>query len=103
MDFDAIFNIVISAGMGVIVFFLKYFFDKLNSRASRAELNELKEKVEHADEKYASKAEMDDLKKSIDKINDITDEIKSNTLRREDFLQVTTRLESKIDDLMRRN
>lgn len=103
MDFDAVFNIVISAGMGVIVFFLKYFFDKLNSRASRAELNELKEKVEHADEKYASKAEMDDLKKSIDKINDKIDEIKSNTLRREDFLQVTTRLESKIDDLMRRN
>ena len=65
MDFDAVFNIVISAGMGVIVFFLKYFFDKLNSRASRAELNELKEKIEHADEKYASKTELNELKKSI--------------------------------------
>ncbi len=57
MDFDAVFNIVISAGMGVIVFFLKYFFDKLNSRASRAELNELKEKLENADDRYASKSD----------------------------------------------
>ena len=49
MDFEIIFNIVMTTGMGVIAFFLKYFFDKLNSRASRAELNELKEKIEHAD------------------------------------------------------
>ncbi|MDE7361512.1 MAG: hypothetical protein K2N38_06210 [Oscillospiraceae bacterium] len=102
MDFDAVFNIVISAGMGVIIFFLKYFFDKLNSRASRAELNELKEKVEHADEKYASKAELNELKTSIDKINDKIDDIKSHTLRSDEFLRVTTRLENKIDDLMRR-
>lgn len=103
MDFDAVFNIVITAGMGVIIFFLKYFFDKLNSRASRAELNELKEKIEHADEKYASKAELNELKKSIDKINDKIDDIKSTTLRRDDFLQVTTKLENKIDDLLRRD
>lgn len=103
MDFEIIFNIVMTAGMGVITFFLKYFFDKLNSRASRAELNELKGKIEHADEKYASKTELNELKKSIDKINDKIDEIKSSTLRSEDFLRVTTRLENKIDDLMRRD
>ena len=103
MDFEIIFNIVMTTGMGVIVFFLKYFFDKLNSRASREELNDLKEKVEHADEKYASKTELNELKKSIDKINDKIDDIKSSTLRSEDFLRVTTRLENKIDDLMRRD
>lgn len=99
MDFDAVFNIVISAGMGVIVFFLKYFFDKLNSRASRAELNELKEKVEHADEKYASKAELNDLKKQIDKIETNIDFLKENTVRNGDFVRMMTRLENKIDDL----
>ena len=103
MDFEMIFNIIITSAIGVIVFFLKYFFDKLNSRASREELNELKEKVEHADEKYASKTELNELKKSIDKINDKIDDIKSSTLRSEDFLRVTTRLENKIDDLMRRD
>lgn len=103
MDFSTIYNVILTTAIGIISFFLKRSFDKLDSRASKDELRELKEKIENADDKYASKAEMDDLKKSIDKINDKIDEIKSNTLRREDFLQVTTRLESKIDDLMRRN
>ena len=99
MDFDAVFNIVISAGMGVIIFFLKYFFDKLNSRASRAELNELKEKIEHADDKYASKSELDELKKQIDKIETNIDFLKENTVRNGDFVRMMTRLENKIDDL----
>lgn len=99
MDFDAVFNIVISAGMGVIVFFLKYFFDKLNSRASRAELNELKEKIETADERYASKSELDVLKKQIDKIETNIDFLKENTVRNGDFVRMMTRLENKIDDL----
>lgn len=99
MDFDAIFNIVISAGMGVIVFFLKYFFDKLNSRASRAELNELKEKVEHADEKYASKAELNDLKKQIDKIETNIDFLKENAVRNAEFVRMMSRLETMIDSL----
>ncbi|MEZ3437825.1 MAG: hypothetical protein K1W18_02980 [Oscillospiraceae bacterium] len=99
MDFDAVFNIVISAGMGVIVFFLKYFFDKLNSRASRAELNELKEKLENADDRYASKSELDVLKKQIDKIETNIDFLKENTVRNGDFVRMMTRLENKIDDL----
>ena len=99
MDFDAVFNIVISAGMGVIVFFLKYFFDKLNSRASRAELNELKEKLENSDDRYASKSELDVLKKQIDKIETNIDFLKENTVRNGDFVRMMTRLENKIDDL----
>ena len=99
MDFDAVFNIVISAGMGVIIFFLKYFFDKLNSRASRAELNELKEKIENADDRYASKSELDVLKKQIDKIETNIDFLKENTVRNGYFVRMMTRLENKIDDL----
>lgn len=101
MDFEIIFNIVMTTGMGVIAFFLKYFFDKLNSRASRAELNELKEKMEHADEKYASKTELNELKKSIEKIETNIDFLKENTVRSADFIRTMTRLESKIDDLKR--
>ena len=101
MDFEIIFNIVMTTGMGVIAFFLKYFFDKLNSRASRAELNELKEKIEHADEKYASKTELNELKKSIEKIETNIDFLKENTVRSADFIRTMTRLEGKIDDLKR--
>lgn len=103
MDFSTIYNLILTTAIGIITFFLKRSFDKLDSRASKEELHELKEKIENADEKYASKAELNDLKKSIDKINDKIDDIKSNTLRSEDFLRVTTRLENKIDDLMRRD
>lgn len=101
MDFEMIFNIIITSAIGVIAFFLKYFFDKLNSRASREELNELKEKIEHADEKYASKTELNELKKSIEKIETNIDFLKENTVRSADFIRTMTRLEGKIDDLKR--
>lgn len=103
MDFSVIYNLILTTAIGIITFFLKRSFDKLDHCASENELHELKEKLENADEKYASKAELNELKKSIDKINDKIDDIKSHTLRSEDFLRVTTRLENKIDDLMRRD
>lgn len=102
MEFSTIYNLILTTAIGIITFFLKRSFDKLDSCASEKELDELKEKIEKADEKYASKAELNDLKASIDKINDKIDEIKNNTLRTEEFLRVTNKLESKIDDLMRR-
>lgn len=103
MDFSTIYNLILTTAIGIITFFLKRSFDKLDSCASKDELRELKEKIENADEKYASKAELNDLKKSIDKINDKIDDIKSHTLRSEEFLRITTRLENKIDNLMRRD
>ncbi len=103
MDFSTIYNLILTTAIGIITFFLKRSFDKLDSRASKEELHELKKKIENADDKYASKAELNELKKSIDKINDKIDDIKSNTLRSDEFLRVTTRLENKIDGLMRRD
>lgn len=119
MDFDTIYNMILTVGMGAISFFLKRSFDKLDSRASRfevdelknkvesadeknaskAELNELKGKIESADEKYASKAELRELKKSIEKIESSIDFLRENTVRSGDFIRVMTRLEEKIDGL----
>lgn len=121
MDFDAIYNLVLTLGMGAITFFLKRSFDKLDSRASKQDLDELKEKVEHsgeryasksdldelkekidhADDKYATKAELRELKKSIEKIENSIDFLKENTVRNSEFIRTMTRLESKIDDLKR--
>ena len=101
MDFDMIYNLVLTAGMGVITFFLKRSFDRLDSRASKSEVSELKAKIEHADEKYASKSELNELKKSIEKIESNIDFLKENTVRSSDFIRTMTRLESKIDDLKR--
>lgn len=102
MEFSTIYNLILTTAIGIISFFLKRSFEKLDSRASKEELHELKKKIENADDKYASKAELNELKASIDKMNDKIDEIKTNTLRNDEFIRVTTRLESKLDDLMRR-
>ena len=121
MDFDTIYNIILTAGLGVITFFLKRSFGRLDSRASKSEVSELKTKIEHvdekyagksevselktkiehADEKYASKSELNELKKSIEKIESNIDFLKENTVRSSDFVRVMSRLESKIDDLKR--
>lgn len=101
MDFATVYNLVLTAGMGVIAFFLKRSFDQLDSRASKTDVVELKEKVERADEKYASKAELNELKKSIEKIEQNIDFLKENTVRSDDFVRTMTRLETKIDDLKR--
>lgn len=99
MDFDTIYNMILTVGMGAISFFLKRSFDKLDSRASRSEVDELKNKVESADEKYASKAELRELKKSIEKIESSIDFLRENTVRSGDFIRVMTRLEEKIDNI----
>lgn len=115
MDFDTIYNMILTVGMGAITFFLKRSFDKLdsrascseveelkgrlNSRASRSEVDELKSKIESADEKYASKTELNELKKSIEKIESNIDFLKENTVRNADFIRTMSRLENKIDDL----
>lgn len=101
MDFDMIYNLILTAGIGIISFFLKRSFDKLDSRASKSEVDALKEKLEHADEKYATKSELRDLKKSIEKIESSIDYIKENTVRSSDFIRTMTHLESKIDSLKR--
>lgn len=101
MDFDTIYNMILTVGMGAITFFLKRSFDKLDSRASRSDVDELKDKIESADEKYASKSELNELKKSIEKIENNIDFLKENTVRNSDFIRTMTRLETKIDDLKR--
>lgn len=117
MDFDTIYNMILTVGMGAITFFLKRSFDKLDSRAShsdveelknklasrasRSDVDELKDKLESADEKYASKSKLNELKKSIEKIENNIDFLKENTVRNSDFIRTMTRLETKIDDLKR--
>ena len=101
MDFDTIYNLILTGALGIITFFLKRSFDVLDSRASKSDVADLREKIERADEKYASKTELNELKKSIEKIETNIDFLKENTVRSGDFVRTMTRLETKIDDLKR--
>lgn len=101
MDFSTIYSLILTTAIGIISFFLKRSFDKLDSRASREELRELKDKIENADAKYASKTELNELKKSMEKIESNIDFLKENTVRNSEFIRMMTQLEVKIDSLKR--
>ena len=101
MDFSTIYSLILTTAIGIISFFLKRSFDKLDSRASREELRELKDKIENADAKYASKTELNELKKSMEKIENNIDFLKENTVRNSEFIRMMTQLEVKIDSLKR--
>lgn len=103
MDFEAVYNIILTGGMGVISFFMKHFFDKLNNCASKNQVHDIQAKLDRADEKYASKSELDELKKSIDKIQDNIDFLREHTVRSNDFVRTMTRLETKLDEMRKGN
>lgn len=98
MDFEAVYNIILTGGMGVIGFFLKHFFDKLNDCASKTQVRELQSKLDRADEKYAGKSELDELKKSIEKMERNIDFLKENTVRNNDFVHRVLEAVREMDD-----
>lgn len=69
-------------------------------RLSKAELSnqELRESQYTLSEKYATKAEVAEIKATMQKLTDNIDYIKEHTTKNEDFIRVMTRLESKIDN-----
>lgn len=52
-------------------------------------------------EKYATKAEVNEIKETMKKLESSLDYIKEHTTKNEDFIRVMTRLENKIDQLQR--
>lgn len=100
MDFDTIYNLILTGALGIISFFLKRSYDVLDSRASKADVTEIKEMMKGYDDRYASKSELNELKKTIDKIADKIDEIKDSSVRSEDFIRSITRLETKLDNII---
>lgn len=102
MDFDTIYNIILTIGVGAISFFLKRSFDKLDSRAAKEDVEKMEAKINSFDDRFASKAELNELKKTIDKISDKIDDIKDSSVRRADFISGIARLDGKLDSLASR-
>ncbi len=90
----------ITIALGVIGYFLKQTIDRLN----KTELanQELRESQYTLSEKYATKAEVAEIKATMQKLTDNIDYIKEHTTKNEDFIRVMTRLESKIDNCCNR-
>lgn len=90
----------ITIALGIISYFLKRTID----RSDKLEeiVQELKESQFTLSDKYATKAEVAEIKAAMQKLSDNIDYIKEHTTKNEDFIRVMTRLESKIDNYYNR-
>ena len=85
----------ITIALGIIGYFLKRTMDRLDRREK--ENIEFREALYQLSEKYSTKAEVAEIKATMQKLTDNIDYIKEHTTKNEDFIRVMTRLESKID------
>lgn len=90
----------ITVAIGVISYFLKRTIDR--SDKLEENVQELKESQFTLSDKYATKAEVAEIKAAMQKLSDNIDYIKEHTTKNEDFIRVMTRLESKIDNYRNR-
>lgn len=90
----------ITIALGVISYFLKRTVDR--SDKLEESVQELKESQFTLSDKYATKAEVAEIKAAMQKLSDNIDYIKEHTTKNEDFIRVMTRLESKIDNYYNR-
>ncbi len=98
MQQDLIFYIITSAigiALSVIGYFLKRTMDRLDK--NEIAVSEIKEAQYTLSDKYATKAEVAEIKIAMQKLSDNIDYIKEHTTKNEDFIRVMTRLENKID------
>ncbi len=90
----------ITIALGIISYFLKRTIDR--SDKLEESVQELKESQFTLSDKYATKAEVAEIKAAMQKLSDNIDYIKEHTTKNEDFIRVMTRLESKIDNYYNR-
>lgn len=91
---------IITIAIGIISYFLKRTIDR--SDKLEEVVQELKEAQFTLSDKYATKAEVAEIKAAMQKLSDNIDYIKEHTTKNEDFIRVMTRLESKIDNYCNR-
>lgn len=99
MQQDLIFYIITTA-IGIALSVIGYFLKRTMDRLDRNEtvVSEMKEAQYALSDKYATKAEVAEIKAAMQKLSDNIDYIKEHTTKNEDFIRVMTRLESKIDN-----
>lgn len=90
----------ITLALGIIGYFLKRTMDRLDK--NDAAVQEMRENQYTLADKYATKAEVAEIKSAMQKLSDNVDYIKEHTTKNEDFIRVMTRLENKIDNFLRR-
>ena len=102
MTDDLIYFVITTAitiAIGVISYFLKRAMHNIDRLEN--EIQDSREAQYMLSEKYATKAEVAEIKTAMQKLENSLDYIKEHTTKNEDFIRVMTRLEEKIDRLQR--
>lgn len=102
MTADLIYFIITTAitiAIGIISYFLKRTMDRIDRL--EIQVRDSRESQYMLSEKYATKAEVNEIKETMRKLESSLDYIKEHTTKNEDFIRVMTRLENKIDQLQR--
>lgn len=108
-----IISVGISAIVGIIGYFLKATMNRVDkaenklqvqeiNKAERMELSELRDDLKELNDKFATKEEVREVKEAMNKITKDIDFIKEKSVRSDEFVRAINRLESKLDDMLRR-
>lgn len=102
----AVLNIIFTGAVGIISYFVKRTIDRQDKCVNKDEIKhyieiigECKSDIKNLNDRYATKAEVEEIKHTIDKIDNAIDELKDTAVKNSEFIRVMTRLETKIDNL----
>ena len=112
---NMIYSGLLTVGVGVVGFFLKRCFAQIDEKANKADIKSLRETVEDKAEQseldktaeeirefrqtYATKEQVRETQNQMKELKSSVEFLKENTVRKDDFVRVTTEISSKIDDL----
>ncbi len=112
---NTIYNGLLTVGVTVVGFFLKRCFSQIDEKADKSEVESLREAINDKAEQteldktideirefrqtYATKEQMKETQNQMNELKSSVEFLKENTVRKDDFVRVTTEISSKIDDL----
>ena len=117
-----IYSALLTVGVSIIGFFVKRCFDSLDKKADKSdfdaineefkgirheidqktssqEVDKISEDMKNFRREYATKEELKEIRSQMNEMKSSIDFLKEETVRKSDFVRVTTEISSKIDDL----
>lgn len=116
-------QIALTAGVGIIAYFLKRTIERQDCLAPKESVEECKKNIGEIEREckkeideikreckkdvseikrdFATRRELDEIKQDIQGVNKKIDFLSENTVRSNDFIRTMTRIEDKIDDIRR--
>lgn len=96
---NVIYSGLLTVGITVVGFFLKRCFNELDGKAGKADTQKCNEEIREFRNQFASKEEVREIRTQMGEMKTSIDFLKEETVRKSDFIRITTEISAKIDDL----